>query len=164
MRSISPVTRRRLAMQGFVGLDNTALIELAPWLRLAPTICAGWIAIGNLLASPAALWALMPFTALGAMQARHPLDLLYNYGIRYLLRTRPIPRYGAPRRFTCGLATVWLGITGWAYYLDAMSVGYALGMTQTIIAFIASTTDFCIPSFFYGLLFGKPAACAPTRM
>ncbi len=49
MRTASPVTRRRLEMQGFTGLDNRALTELAPWLRLTPVICTVWIAVGNLL-------------------------------------------------------------------------------------------------------------------
>jgi hypothetical protein len=39
-----------------------------------------------------------------------------------------------------------------------------LGATLALVALVPTTTDFCIPSFLYGLLFGKPAACTPERM
>jgi hypothetical protein len=34
--SVSPVIRRRLETQGFVGLDDAALAEVESWLRLSP--------------------------------------------------------------------------------------------------------------------------------
>ena len=38
--TLSSTTRRRLAMQGFIGLDDAALAEIGPWLRLTPAICS----------------------------------------------------------------------------------------------------------------------------
>lgn len=35
MASISPTTRRRLEIQGFVDVDENTLVATAPWLRLA---------------------------------------------------------------------------------------------------------------------------------
>jgi hypothetical protein len=37
---LSATTRQRLAMQGFIGLNDTALAAIGPWLRLAPAICS----------------------------------------------------------------------------------------------------------------------------
>jgi len=35
MATISPITRRRLEIQGFVDAEERTLAETAPWLRLA---------------------------------------------------------------------------------------------------------------------------------
>ena len=153
-------TRARLEMQGFVGLDDGRLAEFRPWLRLAPALCVVWAGAGTVLAAPAVFWALVPVAALGALGRSHPFDAIYNHGLRYLLGTRPLPPYGAPRRFACGLATVWLAVTGGVFVSGATWLGVALGTGFVLVALVPVTTDFCIPSFFYGLLFGRPTACA----
>jgi hypothetical protein len=157
--SVSSVRRRRLEAQGFVDLDDDALAEVGPWLRLAPAICAGWTAVGTGRASARLLWALMPFAALGALMRGHPFDALYNHGVRHIIRTGRLPPYRAPRRFACAVATVWLGAAGWAFFAGARRLGYALGGSLVAAALVPTLTDFCIPSFFFGLLFGKPASC-----
>jgi hypothetical protein len=164
MHTVSPVTRRRIEMQGFVGLDDATLAEVGPWLRLAPAICMLWAVVGTVLAAPTVIWALIPFAALGAIRRGHPFDMIYNYGLRHVLGTRRLPPYNAPRRFACAFATIWLAGTGLAFYVGAPMLGYVLGATLALVALVPTTTDFCIPSFLYGLLFGKPAACTPERM
>jgi hypothetical protein len=155
----STVTRRRLEAQGFLGLDDATLAEVGPWLRLAPALCAAWAALGTALGSPGVLWALMPFAALGALRRGHPFDAIYNHGLRHVLGTRRLPPYHAPRRFACMVATLWLGATGWAFYAGASLLGYALGAALVLAALVPTLSDFCIPSFVFGLLFGKPATC-----
>jgi hypothetical protein len=159
MKTVSPVTRNRLEAQGFVGLDDRTLADVGSWLRLSPAICMIWAAIGTGLASPEILWSLMPFAALGALFSGHPFDALYNHGVRHWLGTQRLPRYGAPRRFACVVATVWLAAAGLAFYLGSTVLGYVLGGLLTLAALVPVVTDFCIPSFFWGLMFGKPLAC-----
>src|SRR6266516_6722259 len=125
--TLSPITRQRLAMQGFIGLDDAALAEIGPWLRLAPAICSALTAVATLLAMPILLLALMPFETICAIRGAHPFDLIYNLGLRHLLGTRRLPRYAAPRRFACLLATLWLVITGSAFFAGVPLLGYALG-------------------------------------
>jgi hypothetical protein len=48
---------------------------------------------------------------------------------------------------------------GLAFYLGSPVLGYVLGGSFTLAALVPVTTDFCIPSFFWGLMFGKPFAC-----
>ncbi len=151
--------KSRLEIQGFVDQDDAYLAEVGFWLRLSPAICMVWAAIGTILSSYAVIWSLMPFAALGAILPNHPFDAIYNYGIRYLLKTRPLPRYRAPRRFACGFATVWLFITGLAFYNGAILLGYALGGIMVCMAMIQTLTSFCTPSFIWGLVFGRPLAC-----
>jgi hypothetical protein len=146
-------------MQGFTGLSDETLAEVGPWLRLAPAICMVWTAVATAITSPAMVWMLAPLAALGAMLPWHPFDLIYNHGIRHFTGTQALPRYRAPRRFACLVATVWLALAGWAFYIGATMTGYALGFSLALAALAPVTTDFCIPSFIYGMLFGKPVAC-----
>ncbi len=156
MKPVSPTTRKRLEIQGYEGFDDSTLGEVGSWLRFSPAICTVIMGLGTVLASPIILWALIPIALLGAALPFHPFDLIYNYGIRHLTHTKPLPNHGAPRRFACALATIWLLVTGWAFHSDSMILGYILGGSLTLTAFIVSTTDFCIPSHIYRFLFKKP--------
>jgi hypothetical protein len=154
--TISATTRRRLEIQGFVGLDNQTLAETGPWPRLAFALCTVLAAIGTLIASPLFLWALIPIAALAAVFPVHPFDLLYNYGLRHLTGTGPLPKRGAPGRFACGLGAVWLLVTGWAFHTGHDVTGYLLGGALTLVGLLVSTTDICIPSVIYRSIFGFP--------
>lgn len=156
MATISPSTRRRLEIQGFVGIDERTLVDTGPWLRLAFALCTLLAATGTLLASPIILWSLMPIAALAMAFPVHPFDLLYNYGLRHLTGTGPLPKRGAPNRFACGVGAVWLIVTGWAFQSEAMVTGYILGGLLTFVGLLVSTIDFCIPSLIYRIIFGFP--------
>jgi hypothetical protein len=116
-----------------------------------------WVAVGTWTASPAALWALMPVAALGALLPWHPFDYLYNDGIRRLTRTPPLPPHGRPRRFACLVATVWIGAIAWSFSSGAMAAGYALGWLMVLAAASPTMLGFCIPSWIYGRCAGAPA-------
>jgi hypothetical protein len=154
--------RRLLWIQGFRDLDDAALAEVGPWLRWSPAICATFMALGTILASPPLLWTLAAFAALGAALPFHPFDLVYNHLVRRVTRTRPLPHHGPQRRFACGLATAWLVVTGLAFHGGATTAGYVLGGVLTGVALLVATTHFCIPSLVYNALFERhrPAARA----
>jgi hypothetical protein len=159
MSTVSTTTRQRIEAQGYLGLDDAALAKVGPWLRLSPAICMVWVAIATVYESATALLVLIPFAALGAVLPWHPFDVIYNHGIRHLLGTPLLPRAKAPRRFACKVAVVWLFATSWAFYSGATVLGYVLGGSLAAAAAVPTFTDFCIPSFFYGLMFGKPKTC-----
>jgi hypothetical protein len=138
-------------MQGFVGYADCELAEFGPWLRLTPGLCAAWAAVATVSGGPGLFWALVPFAVLGAALPNHPFDAIYNFGLRRRLATRSIPRYGAPRRFACVVASAWLLITGFAFFAGAPTVGYVMGGSMVLTASVPTTTDFCIPSFVYQL-------------
>ena len=148
MPTLRPVTGRRLRVQGFTA-DEAWLAEVAPWLRLAPALCATVTAVGTALASPAILFALAGTAFLGALLPIHPFDLIYNYGLRFALGKRPLPPNGAPRRFACGIAAVWLVATAWLFLAGETTAGYALGTLFVLVAGLVSTTDICIPSIIF---------------
>lgn len=154
--ALSHTTRRRLDIQGFERVDDRTLAPVARWLRLAFGLCALLAALGIALASPAILLVLAAIAALAALFPVHPFDLLYNHGIRFLTRTPPLPRRGAPSRFACGLGAVWLLPVAWAFSAGHHIFGYVLGGALTAVAILVSTTDICIPSLVYRSLFGFP--------
>ena len=88
----------------------------------------------------------------------HPFDLFYNYGIRHLTGTGPLPRRGAPTRFGCGMGAVLVLVTAWTFAAGHLVVGYAFGSMLTFVVLLVSTTDICIPSLIYRAIFGWPRA------
>lgn len=150
---VSTTVRRRLEAQGFCGLDDATLEEVGPWLRWSPAFCTLFMVTGVVLESPVILWALAGTAFLGALLPFHPFDLLYNYGARHLTGTRTLPHQGPQRRFACGIATVWLVATGWAFHMGELLTGYLLGVPLILVAALVSITHYCIPSLIYNTLF-----------
>ncbi len=159
--AVSHTIRQRLEAQGFCNLDDTTLTELAPWLRWSPALCTVFMTVGVALRAPFVLWALAATALLGAILPFHPFDLIYNYAVRYITRTRPLPRNGAQRRFACALATAWLVATGWAFYVGATMTGLVLGVSLTLVAALVSFTHICIPSMIYNAIFSRRPVLSP---
>jgi hypothetical protein len=160
--SLSPITRRRLDIQGLETVPDEELAPVAPWLRLAYGLCATLAAVGTVLASPPVLLALVPIAALAAAFPVHPFDLIYNHGIRRLTGTGPLPKRGAPARFACGMGAAWLTATAGMFATGHTVVGYVLGGSLTSVAVLVSTTDICLPSMTYRMLFGWSTARTRT--
>jgi len=158
--SVSTTVRCRLEAQGYRGLDDATLEEVGPWLRWSPALCTVVMSAGVMLESPLILWVLAGIAFIGALLPFHPFDLLYNYGARHLTRTRALPHHGPQRRFACGLASIWLLATGWAFHVDEPLAGYLLGIPLILVALLVSVTHFCVPSWIYNTLF---KARAPVR-
>jgi hypothetical protein len=147
-----------LDIQGFDTVDVQKLAPVAPWLRLAFGMCALLGGLGTVLASPTILLALALIATIAAASPVHPFDLIYNYGIRHLTGTGPLPKRGAPTRFGCGMGAVLVTVAAWAFSAGHMIAGYALGSVLTFVVLLAGTTDICIPSMIYRSIFGWPRA------
>jgi len=156
LKTLTPTIKRRLEIQGFTETDQKVLEETAPWLGFPYGICAILASVGTVLGSPVILLGLTFFSAWGAASPVHPFDYIYNYGIRHLTGTVPFPKRGTPGRFACGLGTVWLVATAWAFYAGMMLTGYILGGLLVMVAGLVGTTHFCIPSLTYRSIFGFP--------
>src|SRR3974390_2516842 len=155
---MSPVfgsVRENIQAQGFCGLDDQTCTQINFPLRLSPAICMIWAAVGTALASPAILWALAPFALLGAILPGHPFDVLYNHGLRHLLRPPRLPRYGMRRRFACALATIMVTAAAWSFQTGLATIGEVIGWSLVVAAFVNVSTGFCVPSFMVRLFFGK---------
>jgi len=157
-RILTSRTRRLLDIQGFDTVDAQELAPVAPWLRLAFGLCALLGGVGTLLASPTILLMLTLIATIAAASPVHPFDLIYNYGIRHLTGTGPLPRRGVPTRFGCGMGAVLVLVTAWAFSAGQHVAGYALGGALTFVVLLVSATDICIPSLIYRSIFGWPSA------
>jgi hypothetical protein len=153
--------KSRLETSGF-RLDDEAIAEIGPWMRWSTSFCALFTLLGTALASPPILWALAATALLGSLLPNHPFDYVYNYGVRRLTGTRPLPPNPPPRKFACYVATPWLIGTGLAFFLGADVVGYALGVSFVFVAGLVSVTHICIPSLIYNALFGAKVSEAAT--
>ncbi len=92
--TVKSSVRNRIEAQGFCGLNDATLRELAPWIRWTYTLGTLVTVIGVVTMSPAALWALAAITSVGIFLPFHPFDLLYNYGVRHLTGTGPFRTQG----------------------------------------------------------------------
>lgn len=157
--AISLTTRQRLHTQGFEEVTDNDLARVEPWLRFTPALCGLIVAAGTVMAEPWVFFALAPIAAAGAAFPVHPFDIAYNYGLRHLTRTPLLPSNGAPRRFACGVASIWIVAIGVSFALGAEGAGYVLGGLMAAVATLVATTHICIPSVIYR------AACsrAPAR-
>lgn len=121
-----------------------------------------WAAIGTALGSAELLWARVPFAILGGILPGHPFDLFYTYGFRCLVHGPRLPRYPLPRRFACLLAALMLAGAAAGFQMGTPAVGQAFGWNLVAAAVVNVSTGFCIPSFIYGLIFGKPTSCGAS--
>jgi hypothetical protein len=153
--ALSETLRHRLDIQGYACESDATLARTQLWLRMSPALCATIAAVGTAFASPVILWALMVFAALGAILTFHPFDLIYNLGIRHLTGASDLPRNGAPRRFACAMASVWLLATGGLFYANLDIAGYVLGVALVAVAALITVSHICIPSLVYRALFGS---------
>jgi hypothetical protein len=153
--ALSATLRHRLDIQGYSCESDATLARTQLWLRMSPALCAAIAGVGTALASPPILWGLMVFAALGAALPFHPFDLIYNLGIRRITGAAELPRNGAPRRFACEMAAVWLLVTGGLFYADLDTAGYVLGGALVAVAALITVSHICIPSLVYRALFGS---------
>ena len=163
MSQISTTARERIQAQGFCGLSDATYAQINYPLRLSPAIMMVWVAVGTVLASAQILWALVPFTALGAILTGHPFDFLYNRGLRYLMGAPKLPRYGFRRRLAFVVATTMITVGAWAFQAGAHLLGYIVGGAIVASTCLQVSTGICGPAVVAGRLFGKVVCEEPER-
>jgi uncharacterized protein DUF4395 len=145
-------------MQGYGAVGDGERRELWLGLRFAPLLCFAGIAAGTVLASPALLFGMAVTAFLGGFVTRkHPFDHLYDIAVRPLFGGPTVPDSPPPRRFACQLATPWIVAIAVAFMAGTTVVAWALAAPLLLVAAGVATTNWCLPSFIYGLLHGRPA-------
>ena len=154
--------RPLVEMQGFIGFDDYTVKHLDYALRISPVICMMLTAVATAMESATLLWMLLPFALGGAILRNHPFDVLYNYGLRHLTGGPIMPRYPMPRRFACMLASVWITAEALSFTYGIPLAGHIFGWSMVATATVPVITGFCVPSFIYELIFGKPQAAGAS--
>jgi hypothetical protein len=163
MSQISTTARERIQAQGFCGLSDAAYAEINYPLRLSSGIMMLWVAVGTVLGSAPILWALVPFTALGAILTGHPFDVLYNYGLRHLMGRQKLPRYGTRRRFAFAVATTMMSLAAWGFQSGVPLLGYIIGGAMVASTCLNAITGICGPAMVAARLLGKVKCEDPER-
>jgi Domain of unknown function (DUF4395) len=142
-----------LKAQGYSNLSDDDISELAFGNRFAYIVCGSIVAVAVATAHIPTLIAMMVVAFLGVILPYHPFDYIYNHVLRGMLNKPKLPPRSKQLKFTCVIATLWLFATTYLFYSGLTNAGYVLGGLLVAVAFIVSTTDFCIPSTIYNFIF-----------
>jgi hypothetical protein len=156
-------SRACLTMQGYGALGDGDRRRLWLGLRFAPALCLTGIALGTALASPPLLFVMAGSAALGGfVLPKHPFDYLYDAALRPLLGGPEVPPSPPPRRFACQLATPWILAIAIALLAGAATVAWVLAAPLLAAGAVVATTNWCMPSFIYGVVHSRDAGGAPV--
>lgn len=160
--TVSEQVKARLRLRGIKFEDSEDFARMVPWTRLTFLLCGTIVAIATTFMYAPAFFALLPMTIWGTFHPVHPMDMIYNSGIRRFTKTQKLPPHAAPTRFACAIATVWLTVTGLTFHYEMGHLGCYLGYALTAVAYFVGTTHFCIPSAIYQFFFGDRSLIKPA--
>jgi hypothetical protein len=153
---ISSARIHRIKCQGYdKNFSDEEISQHSLGNRFAYQLCTLLFGSGLLLGSIPVLVAAATIAALAVVLPYHPFDYLYNSVVRNWFHRPKLPKRTAQARFACGIASVWLSLIIFLFYLHLFTWGYILGGVLLSVALLVSTTDFCIPSVVYNFLFRK---------
>ena len=114
--NINQVTRNRFETQGYKGYSDSELGDFKFGLRFAYYLCGSLVILGLLLTNLEILGAAMIIAFFGSFPPYHPFDYLYNYVVRHWIGKPKLPHRANQGRFSCRIATVWLGGIIYLFY------------------------------------------------
>lgn len=150
---ISATRIHRIKAQGYSNYSDVELSALAFGNRFAFIFCSIILAIGVITANITILMAMSIVAFLGIFLYYHPFDYIYNHVLRSMLNKPKLPPRSKQLKFACIIATLWLIVTIYLFNANFYIAGYVVGGLLFSVAFIVSTTDFCIPSTVYNFIF-----------
>lgn len=152
---LTTIRLNRLRTQGYTCQSDEELSSLAFGNRFAYRACVILLIPGVVLANIPLLLIMMFFAFLGVVLPNHPFDYIYNHLLSKRMKKPQLPPRSVQLKFTCSLATLWIGATAYLFYIELMLAGYILGGLLIGTALLVSTIDLCIPSMIYNSLFLK---------
>jgi hypothetical protein len=159
MAQISAFTKSYLNMQGYVHLDDETKSRYALALRFSPVVCTTLIIIGVVLQSPIWLGVMTVVAIIAAILPRgHPIDLICNFGVRYLFGAPALPPNPKPRRFAGVVTTLLLIGSALSFQYGLPVLGFVLGGSLSAVLLVNTLTNWCLASWMYGLIFSRPKA------
>ena len=144
----------RLALRGLPNRSDDAFRRMIPWTRIAFAVGGVQTCIATMTASADMLWTMAPIAALAVVMPHHLIEYVYNFAIRHITKTEPLPRNGAPVRFAFGMMAVMLALTALAFDAGVFWLGFLLGTSIVMVSATVCLTHFCLPAAIYGWLFG----------
>jgi len=132
------------------------LHALKNWWRFTPTL--NWITtlIGTVMAWPEILFAQAALMAVAVATPSHPLDWLYNYGVRYITGTPPLPISGLRRKIVFAMASALIALLGAWFFMGYNIAGYIQGGIMTVLGGVLVVFNLCVVSEALARIFGMP--------
>ena len=87
--------------------------------------------------------------------SRHPSDLIWNYGLRRVVKAPELPPNPTRRRHAFKLATVWLAGVAVLFAVGATAAALILGGMFLAVCSLVIVTNFCIPSTMLAWIEGR---------
>ncbi len=139
-----------LFQQGYRQFSPAELRQLEWGLRFTPGVCSAITAVALYLQAPMVLFV-VAFLGIFAFffPAGHPMDLIYNHGVRRLFGAVALPENPLPRRMACLAAGV-MNTAAAVLFLVALPVAaIVVGVVLLFMQAIVITTHFCTLSWMY---------------
>lgn len=145
--------QKGLFQQGYQHYSPGELRELEWGLRFTPGVCSAITAVALYLQAPMALFV-VAFLGMYAFffPAGHPMDLIYNHGVRHLFGSVALPENPLPRRMACLAAGVMNTIAAVLFLADLPLAAIAVGGVLLCLQAVVITTHFCTLSWMYEYL------------
>jgi len=154
-----------LRQQGYVGLSSEELGKLKWGLRFTPTLCMAGCIAGLAMQN---VWIHYGLAVLGVLAvvlpAHHPLDMLYNYGVRLLTGGPKLPPNPLPRATACFLGGLMnLGIA-FSFQAGQVALAYLIGVALVILQLIVISSHVCIASWMLEMIGNVLGRSGPLRI
>lgn len=142
--------QRSLFQQGYQSYSAGELKQLEWGLRFTPSACSLLTLVGLWLQLP---WLLLAVSLLGMWAffapGAHPMDLIYNHGVRHLFGAVPLPPNPLQRRLACLAAGVMNATAALLFFLSLPIAAWIVGGMLLVLQVIVITTHFCTLSYLY---------------
>ncbi len=153
---LNSFTLQCMNLQGYDYLSNKEKDDISFGIRFTPAICTALAIIGLALQSYAVFWFMTAVGLISAIFASGNLfDIIYNYGIRFVINQPKIPPSPMPRRFACLIGAIVSAGAAYSFQYGFTVWGFALGSIVTLFALITTLTYWCGGAWLYHTLFGK---------
>lgn len=145
--------QKGLFQQGYQHYSPGQLRQLEWGLRFTPGVCSAITAVALYLQEPIALFV-VAFLGMYAFffPAGHPMDLIYNHGVRHLFGAAALPENPLPRRMACLAAGVMNSAAAILFLAGLPIAALAVGAALLVLQMIVITTHFCTLSYAYEYL------------
>ena len=153
--SLSPNRISRVKAQGYQNYTDQDIADLAFGNRFAYQLCVSVLFVGVLLCNTIILGTMMTIAFLAVILPNHPFDYIYNYLLANRMNKPKLPPRSRQLKFTCTIATLWIGATICFAQTNMMIAASIMGYSLVGVALLVSITDYCIPSVIYNAIFGK---------
>ena len=152
---LSSVRIKRIREQGYYSQCDQDIIDLAFGNRFAFRLCTSFIIIGVVFANTPLLSIMMLVAFMSVLLPNHVFDYIYNNIISKQLNKPKLPPRSSQLKFSCSIATIWIGATIYLFSNELFLAGYIVGGMLIGVASLLSIIDLCIPSIIYNSIFNN---------